>query len=264
MAVKLYVGDAGGIARQVKKLYVGDANGVAREVKTLYVGDGGEVARKVFEASGSAPAGRLPAGYTEVEYAQNGTGSTPSLLPYIQMPAKTVATKFAITFSSEQSSPANDSIVRGLYGYHTYSSSFYYYGIGLYQGKVCQLSGTAKNSLIAYSANTIYEIVFDSAAKTMTANGVITSKSPGTAWRSNKNRLYGQDGDEGGGFRAKQTKVYSLKMWDADGNLVLEFVPCIDPSGAIGMYDVVGSVFYGNSNTSTHSANKFIAGPAVS
>ena len=81
MAVKLYVGDAGGIARRVKKLYVGDASGVAREVKTLYVGDGGGVARKVFDASGSAPAGRLPAGYTEVEYVQNGTSGTTSVYP---------------------------------------------------------------------------------------------------------------------------------------------------------------------------------------
>ena len=267
MAVKLYVGDAGGIARQVKKLYVGDASGVAREVKTLYAGDGGGAARKVFDASGSAPAGRLPAGYTEVEYVQNGTSGTTSRMPYIQMPAKSSATKFAIKFSSGQTSAASGTTVYAVYGYSTGSgSSISRYGIALTIGKVRYRhgSGTAFSNLTDYTANAVYEIELDSVAKTVTTNGEVKSKSVGTMWRTANNRLFGLQSSVSDESQAKTTKVYSVKMWDTNGNLVLDFVPCIDPSGAIGMYDAVGGKFYGNSNTSTSSYNIFIAGPAVS
>ena len=266
MAVKLYVGDAGGIARQVKKLYVGDANGVAREVKTLYAGDGGGAARKVFEASGSAPAGRLPAGYTEVEYVQNGTSGTTSRMPYIQMPAKSTATKFSLKFSSGQTSSTSSATVYAVYGYSQKSgTSIYREGICVCSGKVRFRHQTSFTNLADYVAGSNYEIELDSTAKTITTNGTTISKTVGTYWRSSMNRLFGeQQNNLNDESQAKQTKVYSMKMWDTNGNLVLDFVPCIDPSGAIGMYDAVGEKFYGNSNTSTSSYNIFIAGPAVS
>lgn len=262
MSVKLYIGDASGIARQVKKLYVGDTNGIARGVKALYIGDSAGTARKVFGEFGTAPADQLPAGYTKVEYIQNGTTSNSAGMPYIQMPAKSAATKFSIKFSSEQSAPANGNIIYTMYGYCSYSSRYYFYGLGLYQGAVCKLSGTAQNKLIDYSPNTIYEVVFDSVTKTMTANGVTTSEAPGTSWRSNQNRVFVIGGDAWDD-PAKATKVYSIRMWGADGDPVLDLVPCLDPSGEIGMYDTVDGVFYANSNTSTISYNKFIAGPPV-
>ena len=39
------------------------------------------------------------------------------------------------------------------------------------------------------------------------------------------------------------------------GELVRNLLPCIDPSGAVGMYDLVGQKFYGNAGTGT-----FVAG----
>lgn len=52
-------------------------------------------------------------------------------------------------------------------------------------------------------------------------------------------------------------KVYYLQIINA-GILVRDYLPCINPSGAIGMYDLVGKQFYGNSGTGT-----FVAGPAA-
>lgn len=266
MAVKLYAGDAGGIARQVKKLYVGDANGIAREVKELYVGDASGTARKVFEKSGAAPAGQLPAGYTEVEYIQNGTSSTTSYMPYIQMPDTADATKFAIKFASGQVSSTGSTSVYAVYGYtinDVTTSNIYRHGISIYHGKVCYRWSSTRFDLIDYTANTLYEVEIDGVAKTMTANGTVTSKNPSTYFRLPMNRLFGQQNNLDDEYQAKETKVYSVKMWDAGGEMLLDFIPCIDPSGAIGMYDVVGGKFYGNSNTSTSSYNKFIAGPEV-
>lgn len=49
MALKTFIGDAGGIARKIKKLYAGDASGIARELKSLYIGDASGIARKIYE-----------------------------------------------------------------------------------------------------------------------------------------------------------------------------------------------------------------------
>ena len=45
-----------------------------------------------------------------------------------------------------------------------------------------------------------------------------------------------------------------LTIWDGDAK-VRDFVPCKNPSGTVGLYDLVGGEFYGNSGTGT-----FIAG----
>ena len=236
---------------------------VSTSASYTFTANGNRTLTAVFAA---IPAGRLPSGYTEVEYVQNGTSGMTSRMPYIQMPAKSSATKFAIKFSSGQTSAASGTTVYAVYGYSTGSgSSISRYGIALTIGKVRYRhgSGTAFSNLTDYTANAVYEIELDSVAKTVTTNGEVKSKSVGTMWRTANNRLFGLQSSVSDESQAKTTKVYSVKMWDTNGNLVLDFVPCIDPSGAIGMYDVVGGVFYGNSNTSTSSYNIFIAGPAV-
>lgn len=50
-------------------------------------------------------------------------------------------------------------------------------------------------------------------------------------------------------------KLYVCKLFD-NGNLIRDFVPCIDPAGAVGLYDLVGGKFYGNTGTGV-----FLAGP---
>ena len=51
-------------------------------------------------------------------------------------------------------------------------------------------------------------------------------------------------------------KLYSCKIYDNDV-LVRDFVPCKNPSGVIGLYDVVNGVFYQNAGT-----GEFMAGEA--
>lgn len=52
-------------------------------------------------------------------------------------------------------------------------------------------------------------------------------------------------------------KLYSCQIYD-NGLLVRDFVPCIDPEGTVGLYDLAGGTFYGNSGTGA-----FTAGPEV-
>lgn len=49
--------------------------------------------------------------------------------------------------------------------------------------------------------------------------------------------------------------LYTLKIYD-NGVLARDFVPCISPTGSVGLYDLIGGQFYGNSGTGV-----FLAGP---
>ena len=52
-------------------------------------------------------------------------------------------------------------------------------------------------------------------------------------------------------------RLYSSQIYD-NGTLARDFVPCINPSGTAGLYDMVNGVFYGNAGTGS-----FIAGEPV-
>ena len=52
-------------------------------------------------------------------------------------------------------------------------------------------------------------------------------------------------------------KLYNCQIYD-NGALVRNFVPCQDPTGNVGLYDLVGAQFYGNAGSGT-----FTAGPEV-
>lgn len=50
-------------------------------------------------------------------------------------------------------------------------------------------------------------------------------------------------------------KLYVCQIYD-NGTLVRDFLPCINPSGAVGLYDLVGRKFYGNAGTGTFTAGE--------
>ena len=52
-------------------------------------------------------------------------------------------------------------------------------------------------------------------------------------------------------------RLVSCQIYD-NGTLVRDFLPCANPSGAVGLWDDVNGVFYGNTGTGT-----FVAGPAA-
>ena len=56
---------------------------------------------------------------------------------------------------------------------------------------------------------------------------------------------------------ASQMKSYFCKLYD-NGTLIRDFIPCSNPSGAIGLYDLANNKFYANAGTGV-----FTAGPEV-
>lgn len=55
-----------------------------------------------------------------------------------------------------------------------------------------------------------------------------------------------------------QYKLYSCQIWDNNGTLVRDFIPCQNADGAVGLWDAVNEEFYANAGTGT-----FTAGPVV-
>ena len=49
--------------------------------------------------------------------------------------------------------------------------------------------------------------------------------------------------------------VYSCQLYD-NGNLIRDFIPCINESGAVGLYDLVGRQFYGNAGTGVFTGSE--------
>ena len=54
---------------------------------------------------------------------------------------------------------------------------------------------------------------------------------------------------EHNGRTVSQIRLYSLKFWLPNGTLIRDFVPCISPSGKVGLYDKVTKRFFGNSGS---------------
>ena len=49
--------------------------------------------------------------------------------------------------------------------------------------------------------------------------------------------------------------IYSCQIYD-NGTLVRDFVPCINGSGEVGLYDLVGKQFYGNAGTGVFTGSE--------
>ena len=50
-------------------------------------------------------------------------------------------------------------------------------------------------------------------------------------------------------------KIYSCQIYD-NGTLIRDYVPCINPSGEAGLYDLVYGVFYGNAGTGVFAVGR--------
>ena len=69
--------------------------------------------------------------------------------------------------------------------------------------------------------------------------------------------IFNVNKDDNPAYLLGMMKLYLFKIYDNDV-LVRDFIPCKNPSGAVGMWDDVNSTFYGNAGSGT-----FTAGPEV-
>lgn len=210
-----------------------------------------------YEAELSFTPSRLPEGYTEVEYIQSDGNQG------IQTGEKPTA-NIKITIDvvpQENTSPS----VEYMYfsNYIPSSSGTRYYFVAQWGRNGTQISNGSTGSAATFktiSSNTTERrivIETDYQAKIAAIIGeaqvTLTDIATNTLMR-NIILLNNSSFSTTNGLKAK---LYSCQI-EKGGTLTRNFVPCIDPNGAVGMYDLVGAQFYANAGTGT-----FIAGPAV-
>lgn len=183
------------------------------------------------------PSSRLPDGYTEVQYIQS-TGA--QWIDTGVKPDQTYALN--IKFQTEQSSSG---------GIAVSDANWQSNGFGIWCNAAAFGNGTMQTT--EWHGTTPIEIELSQQGLFVNRNltwtpdtATFTVPANMTLFALNRN----------GSIAEKLTgKIYFAQLLKA-GKLVRDFIPCIDPAGNVGLYDLVGGKFYGNSGTGV-----FLAGP---
>lgn len=213
-------------AQNVKGLYL-----KGQEVKRAYLGS-----KLVFDAGG------LPAGYTALEYIQSSgtqyidTGFAPN------NNTRTVADfKFENVSSNVAIFGARVSFSDRTYQFWSVS--------GKYRSDYNNVYTQIWDSVDATARNTVDK---DKETTTVAGDSKSYTNSPFSVGYS---MYLFASSEKGQAKYYSNSKLYSCQIYD-NGTLVRDFVPCKNPSGAVGLYDMVSHTFYGNAGTGA-----FTAGP---
>ena len=169
---------------------------------------------------------RVPTGYTEVEFIQSSgtqyvdTGYTCSKSDYYELETDAQLT--------------NNTALSGANGYMQYAASL---GAG---------------------ARHVIKVVYQNNVEKIYVDGVLNSTKDWTSEYNGTNVKIGllKLGDAGNAWYTstpQSGKTYSAKLRKA-GILVRDFVPCKNPTGAVGLYDTVSKTFYANAGTGSFTA----------
>jgi hypothetical protein len=203
------------------------------------------------KAFGGTKQSNLPSGYTQVDYiyflasSYLTTGINPSYDGRYEFDFQTttLGSSGATTYLGVRPSSSGNG---GLRVARISSQVFRIYGFGAYQ-----------DSTITAAPNTRYKFVWDNQHAVITSGGstVLDLTYTGTdacaypitinGWNSAGTITPGSEG----------IFVYSFKAWNAQGELVADYVPTKDPDGVVGFYDTVSESF------KTATAGTIAAGP---
>ena len=202
-------------------------------------------------------AGRLPAGYTEVEYIE-ATGTQYIDTGITGRDGLTVEFNFnpIEVVSADSSTIIGCTTSSNQRMYVTVNKTpipDFYWELGA--GSYYVASGKK------YSVNTKYHVNagWTKANSVLTVNdaAVLSIKNTFT-FDDNNTNLYIFARNKGTSVdKYSHARLYDMKMWDG-GTLVRDLVPAVYRDGAAGMFDLVSGTFFGNAG-----AGQFTAGPAV-
>lgn len=190
-------------------------------------------------------ASRLPDGYTELEYIES-TGT--QWIDTDALPNQNSAIELKIEFTHDPASAqeaiygARTSDTKQFWAYYRYNSDAFAMRFGT----------TSTNYMLAMPAIGTHFInqtknVFD-------VDGEQTSAPMMDFTSTYPIYLFGVN-NQGSVQYPASVRIFYCKIYD-NGTLIRDFVPCTDPSSAVGLYDIVGQQFYANAGTGA-----FTAGP---
>lgn len=201
---------------------------------------------------------RLPTGYTEVEYIQS------SGTQYIDTGRKPTSTiKLSIDLEILETATSTAKMVFGSWYIPSGTSTTKYYlmvrwdtgGVAITTGSI---SGSGANPTYrAINSNTnprrmVVSVDYPNKSAAIDNESTISLTNVSTSTAMITLKLLAS----ALGAACLNAKLYSCKM--EDSSATSEWVPCIDPNDKVGLYDLIGSKFYGNAGT-----GEFTAGPAV-
>lgn len=215
-----------------------------QEIKKAYLGE-------TLVLGAEKKPSRLPEGYTEVEYIQSSggayikTGISPYSFYTMDMDVEILET--TSTYSRYAFYAYYQKTTTNRYFCHLYVKT----GDG-FMGLLGNYSSAPNYKVSSDSTPRRTSISIDRLAKQFSVggskytypNGTMISAVPGID-------LLNSSGAPA--TRGLDAKLYSVKF-EKNGTSVADLVPCINPSGAVGLYDLVGAKFYGNAGTGTLTA----------
>lgn len=201
----------------------------------------------------TAPAKGLPAGFTKLAYIQSS--GTQYIDTNVSAPEG-----FRITCDVEFTSLPNT--LNMLFGSHDAASPYYRNFLAAMNTGKWEIGAYNPTDFGSVSVNTKYsiDVCTISGAIGCSINGIdqiVDSSIAASTVRSSRTiYVFGLNYPDG--LLPSNMKLYGLKMYlDADGsNLVRDFVPCINGSGEVGLYDLVGNLFYGNAGTGVFTGSE--------
>ena len=196
----------------------------------------------------TVPGSRLPSGYTELVYIQN-SGTQLIDTGYVPSGETTVE----ITFKCEKiagGEAENYPVYGSANGYNQNAFELWSLAKGF-----CTYGSQDYKSNFGLTAGVKYTSI--QSKNVLTINGNTFTFTKQTFSTSYNLLLFATHRDNGIIISADDAKlkIYSCRIYD-DGTLVRDFVPCINASGEIGLFDLVNRQFYGNAGTGTFTGSE--------
>lgn len=225
-------------------------------------GGGGKVvavaygsSKAVYRSAGKKKPSRLPEGYTEVEYIQSDTHCSISTGLSYSTAQEYNNSRMVIDFTPVSIEGEAVSLGRKIFtssmaqgnGTQRYFSSSQFR-----DGAMNFFVGTTSLSMaVAPNERHILDVDIRSAVVKIDSESKQISRGTTTVSVFRPGIFADKTSD------SVKAKMFGCQIYEGDA-MVRDFVPCLDPSGAVGLYDLVGGNFYGNVGAGT-----FTAGPAV-
>lgn len=199
----------------------------------------------------TTPGSRLPYGYTELTYIQS------SGTQWIDTEFIPVSQNMRVECGFLCTSFAQG---RSLFGSQYSSNQFSIIPYSANSNSVAWYVGTTANILnTEISANVMYSLSAETKNGTfyLTINDTIKSSAySGNLVTQMPFSIFGNNNQYVGGIsQLSSMRVYLFKIYDNDV-LVRDFIPCINASGEVGLYDIVGKQFYGNAGTGVFTGSE--------
>lgn len=187
--------------------------------------------------------GVLPDGYTQLNYIES-TGTQ-----YIDTGFKPNQDTRVVTAVSFRATPSKDEAVFGTRNANT--NQLWCYWRNAAAKFSFRFGGSSTNNLVAAAATE--KNVLNADGNVLTIGSASVTATAATFTAEHSIFLFAVN-NAGASQYPASVLMYSCKIYD-NGTLVRDFVPCRNPLGEVGLYDLVNGVFYCNAGTGSFIAS---------